>query len=86
MENETVTEKPKSIVERLYERKRPLNVHELADILSVSERTIYERALKGSIPSFRVGTIVRFDPVAVARWLDGVPTGPVHGRRTFRRR
>jgi excisionase family DNA binding protein len=42
---------------------------ELADILAVSRITIFKQAKAGRIPSFRIGTCVRFDPRAVANWL-----------------
>lgn len=42
---------------------------ELADILNVSNITIFKRAKAGYIPSFRIGTCVRFDPKIVAQWL-----------------
>jgi excisionase family DNA binding protein len=46
-----------------------LTAVELAGVLSVSRITIFKQAASGRIPSFRVGTCVRFDPHAVAAWL-----------------
>ena len=46
-----------------------LTAHELAKLLSVSKVTIFRQAAAGRIPSFRVGTCVRFDPRAIANWL-----------------
>jgi excisionase family DNA binding protein len=46
-----------------------LTAEELAKFLSVSKVTIFKQAAAGRIPSFRVGTCVRFDPRAVAQWL-----------------
>jgi excisionase family DNA binding protein len=43
--------------------------NELAKLLGMSNVTILRRAKKGSIPSFRVGAMVRFDPQAISRWL-----------------
>jgi excisionase family DNA binding protein len=48
---------------------RALTADELAGFLAVSRVTIFKHAKAGRIPSFRVGTCVRFDPRAVARWL-----------------
>jgi excisionase family DNA binding protein len=42
---------------------------ELAHVLTVSRITIFKQAKAGRIPSFRIGTCVRFDPKAVAEWL-----------------
>ena len=41
----------------------------LAKLLGVSKITIFKMAKAGRIPSFRVGTCVRFDPRKVADWL-----------------
>lgn len=46
-----------------------LTANELATILGMSHQTIFRQAKAGTIPSFRVGTSVRFDPFCVARWL-----------------
>jgi hypothetical protein len=35
----------------------------------VSRITIFKQAKAGRIPSFRIGTCVRFDPKIVANWL-----------------
>ena len=46
-----------------------LTANELGTILAVSHKTIFKQAQQGRIPSFRIGTCVRFDPCAVAQWL-----------------
>jgi excisionase family DNA binding protein len=46
-----------------------LTAVELARMLAVSKVTVFKQAAAGRIPSFRVGTCVRFDPRAVANWL-----------------
>ncbi|MBZ5616525.1 MAG: helix-turn-helix domain-containing protein [Acidobacteriia bacterium] len=46
-----------------------LTANELAHVLAVSRITIFKQAKAGRIPSFRIGTCVRFDPVVVAKWL-----------------
>ena len=48
-----------------------LTAAELARVLNISKVTIFKQAKAGRIPSFRVGTCVRFDPHAVAQWLRG---------------
>jgi excisionase family DNA binding protein len=47
-----------------------LKASDLARLLGVTHQHIYRQAAKGSIPSFRVGAAVRFDPAAVAEWLE----------------
>jgi excisionase family DNA binding protein len=51
---------------------RALSAKDLAKLLSVSEVTIFKHAAAGRIPSFRIGTCLRFDPRAVANWLRGI--------------
>ena len=46
-----------------------LTAKTLAQLLRVSQVTIYKLAKAHKLPSFRVGTAVRFDPRAVAQWL-----------------
>lgn len=48
-----------------------LTAAELARVLNVSKVTVFKQAAAGRIPSFRIGTCVRFDPYAVAQWLRG---------------
>ena len=58
-----------SLASRIKAIHRALNAEELAELLQVSRLTILRRAKKGSIPSFRVGSCVRFDSAAIAKWL-----------------
>ena len=58
-----------SIADQIEKTGRALTAEELAKLLSVSKVTIFKHAAAGRIPSFRVGTCVRFDPTAVAQWL-----------------
>jgi len=57
------------IIERIEEAPRALTAQEVAEFLHVSDMTIYRLAKAGSIPSFKVGNSLRFDPKAVACWL-----------------
>ena len=60
---------PLTLADRVERIGRALTAKELAQILSVSKITIFKQAKAGRIPSFRIGTCVRFDPRAVANWL-----------------
>jgi excisionase family DNA binding protein len=66
--NENSTE-PLSLADRIETIGRALTANELAEMLTVSRITIFKHAKAGRIPSFRVGTCVRFDPRSVAKWL-----------------
>lgn len=58
-----------TLAERIERVGRALNAEELSGFLNVSKITIFKQAKAGRIPSFRIGTCVRFDPKAVAKWL-----------------
>jgi excisionase family DNA binding protein len=58
-----------SLADRIEQMGRALTAKELAEILTVSKITIFKQAKAGRIPSFRVGTCVRFDPKLVGNWL-----------------
>jgi excisionase family DNA binding protein len=60
---------PLSLADRIERMGRALTANELAEMLTVSRITIFKQAKAGRIPSFRVGTCVRFDPRSVAQWL-----------------
>lgn len=66
----TVSERhPLTLADRIERMGRALTAQELARILNVSKITIFKQAKARRIPSFRIGTCVRFDPRAVANWL-----------------
>lgn len=58
-----------SLASRIKAIHHAMTADELADLLSVSRLTILRRAKRGTIPSFRVGSCVRFDPANISRWL-----------------
>ncbi len=60
---------PLSLADRTERMGRALTANELAEMLTVSRVTIFKQAKAGRIPSFRIGTCVRFDPRSVAQWL-----------------
>jgi excisionase family DNA binding protein len=66
------TAEPMSLPDRIERIGRALTADELARMLTVSRITIFKQAKAGRIPSFRMGTCVRFDPKMVAQWLRGM--------------
>jgi excisionase family DNA binding protein len=44
---------------------------ELAGLLGVDRKTVYDGASRGDIPCKRVGRRVLFPRVAIERWLEG---------------
>ena len=64
-----VAAEPLSLVDRIKGFDRALTADDLAALLRVSRLTIVRKAKRGTIPSFRIGTCVRFDPRAIIDWL-----------------
>jgi excisionase family DNA binding protein len=58
-----------SLADQIGRRESALTAEELAKTLNVSKVTVFKQAKAGRIPSFRIGTCVRFDPRSVAQWL-----------------
>jgi hypothetical protein len=57
------------LASRIKASHRALTAEELADLRQMSRITILRRAKRGSIPSFRVRSCVRFDCAAIAKSL-----------------
>jgi excisionase family DNA binding protein len=58
-----------TLIQLLESRKKALTVHEMAELLGVSEKHIYEMTADGTLPAFHVGRSVRLDPQDIADWL-----------------
>ena len=58
-----------SLAEQLEKVGHAITAQDLAELLRVSAITIYKLAKTNKLPSFRIGTAVRFDPQMVAEWL-----------------
>ncbi len=48
---------------------RMLTLDELAELLTISPKTLYARVRSGSIPVTRIGASIRFDPLVASEWL-----------------
>ncbi|RZU39341.1 helix-turn-helix domain-containing protein [Edaphobacter modestus] len=57
-------------VSRLTTWPRLLTPNELADLLSLSVKTLYSRAKAGTIPVVRIGSSIRFDPKKISLWIE----------------
>jgi excisionase family DNA binding protein len=64
-----VAEKQLTLAERIERIEGAMTADKLAELHGVSKITIFKQAKAGRIPSFRIGTCIRFDPRAVANWL-----------------
>jgi excisionase family DNA binding protein len=63
---------------RIERCKGALTAPALATLLGMSRTTIYEMAATNRLPYYRIGCMVRFDPVTIAEWLrsQSVPLAP----------
>jgi excisionase family DNA binding protein len=57
------------ILQTLESKDHALKAGELAKLFGVTRQHIYKLAAANAIPSFRIGTAVRFDPKQVGEWL-----------------
>ena len=78
------------LADSLEKRTTALNVSEVAALLNISERQVYKLAADGSLPSFKIGGSVRFNPSALSAWLRSTEKlGPAsvdaHGQARARR-
>lgn len=58
-----------TLADQLERIDHALTAEELAETLQVTPTMIRKLAREGRLPSFRVGTAVRFDPKMVAMWM-----------------
>jgi|SRR5215472_7527842 len=58
-----------TLIQVLESRHEALTVHEVANLLGVSDKHIYEMTADGTLPAFHVGRSVRLDPQDIADWL-----------------
>jgi excisionase family DNA binding protein len=58
-----------TLIQLLESRKKALTVQEIAELLGVSDKHIYEMTADGTLPAFYVGRSVRLDPQDIADWL-----------------
>jgi excisionase family DNA binding protein len=49
--------------------KGALTAKQLAELLNINRKTVFKMAKAGRIPSFRVGSAVRFDARLIVDWL-----------------
>jgi excisionase family DNA binding protein len=58
-----------TLIEILESREEALNAHQVAELLGLSKKKVYQMAATGRLPSFRIGKAVRFDAQDLADWL-----------------
>ena len=63
-------EKPKSISEQVGSSPTALTVDDVASFLNLAKKTVYAMSSAGRIPAIKIGSVLRFDPVELADWID----------------
>lgn len=58
-----------TLIQILESREKALTIHEVAKLLGVSDKHVYEMAADGSLPAFHIGRSIRIDPQDLADWL-----------------
>ena len=74
-----------NLIEELEARHGAMKVCDLTELFGVDNKHIYRTTERGQLPSFHVGSAVRFDPQELAKWLRSkypvVPYGAKHPPR-----
>lgn len=50
--------------------QRLLRPRQAAEMLAISERTVWELTNRGDLPCIRLGRSVRYDPADLADWIE----------------
>jgi excisionase family DNA binding protein len=58
-----------TIIEQIENHTSALKAQDVAKLLEVTRQHLYAMAAQGTIPCFRVGAAIRFDPQELAAWL-----------------
>lgn len=53
------------------DERQLMTVGEVASLLRMHPKTVYDRAARGDIPCLKIGRSVRFSRNAIGRWLRG---------------
>jgi predicted DNA-binding transcriptional regulator AlpA len=76
---------PEDLATRIERMPSALTARQLFTIIGMSKTAFYDRVTRGEIPYFRLGTVIRFDPVHAAAWLRAqqivFPREATHERR-----
>jgi excisionase family DNA binding protein len=62
-----------------------MTARQVAELLGVHENWVYDQAVSGGLPSYKIGGTRRFDPDELREWIAG-HREPENGRQPRRRR
>lgn len=67
-----------------------MTARQVAEVLGVHENWVYDQAVAGGLPSYKIGGARRFDPEELRGWIaehrGAEPEQPVSGERRPKRR
>jgi excisionase family DNA binding protein len=66
---EDLDDKAGGLTDCLDGKRHALVVTDIAELLSISERQVYKLVAAHRIPCFKIGGLIRFDPLAISAWL-----------------
>lgn len=66
---------PLDIFAVLRSRRKAWCAPELATLLNVGRRTVYQAATAGQLPAIRIGTSLRINPADALAWVEAGTTG-----------
>jgi excisionase family DNA binding protein len=72
----SASDKPQSISQQIRSCPTALTVDDVATFLNLAKKTVYAMSSAGRMPSIKIGSVLRFDPVDLADWIDGRTLAP----------
>lgn len=69
------------VIEQFRTRTQAMKVREVADLLNLDPDTIVRYANEQKLPAFKVGSRWRFDPHALAMWIESQHALPIEEER-----
>jgi excisionase family DNA binding protein len=65
-----------NLIEQIESKQCAWTVDELASLLQCSPKLLYKLIRRGNLVAYRVGTLLRIDPLEAGRYLRGRTTAP----------
>ena len=74
-ERRSIAEATMDIFIALRSRQRAWTAPELATLLNLCKRTVYQAAATGQLPAIHIGTSLRINPADALAWVEAGTTG-----------
>jgi excisionase family DNA binding protein len=73
--NNSNSETPLDVMRVLRARKAAWRIPELAELLNLGRRTLYDEVESGRLPAMRFGAAIRINPLDAVIWVEARTTG-----------